>query len=88
MNFRAHCGHGAWQHLGTNPSPQGDLINIVYSSAITTTANDFSIQKFTFNAGVQLLPNQWYIATSSARKAWRRSRCAPTKCASVLARRA
>jgi hypothetical protein len=61
MNFRAFIG--SWGYNASLPAgSSGDLIDILYTSAITTTANNNDIQKFTFDANTQLAANQWYFA--------------------------
>lgn len=61
MNFRAFIG--TWGYNASLPAgSSGDLIDILYTSPITTTLNNLDIQKFTFDSNTQLSANQWYFA--------------------------
>jgi hypothetical protein len=61
MDFRAYIG--TWGYNQALPAASsGDLIQVLYTSEITTTANNSDIQPFTFTPGIQLAANQWYFA--------------------------
>lgn len=61
MNFKAYVGTwhttSKWSGLSS-----GYLDTLLYTSDVTTTANNFDIQKFTFSPGITLDANQWYFA--------------------------
>ncbi|EGK70962.1 hypothetical protein METUNv1_02348 [Methyloversatilis universalis FAM5] len=61
MNFRAFIG--SWGYRSGLPAgASGDLIEVLWTSAVTTTVHSGDIQKFTFEPGLQLAANQWYFA--------------------------
>lgn len=61
MNFRAFIGTWGY-NAGLPAGSSGDLIDILYTSPITTTLNNLDIQKFSFDSNTQLSANQWHFA--------------------------